>query len=158
MIPAEAGQDWVHVGARPGQGGGEYEYEAEGGGGACCPLLVTSLFTGIPQSVLLVGPGVEREAASGAKKLELHSVLNAFQHSPQYGVHVCESFKDPRKHHMDDYWDEVQYEAMSIDELHKLVGGFQGPELSDAARARLHQFARLLERLSRRIDRVVLQY
>jgi hypothetical protein len=101
---------------------------------------------------------VQAEISHQALKIELHSVLNAFQHSPAYGIHVCESFRDPRKHCMDDYWEEVQYEAISIADLHTLVGGCQREprELSDEARARLHQFARLLERLSRRIDRVVL--
>lgn len=101
---------------------------------------------------------VQAEISHQAVKIELHSVLNAFQHSPAYGVHVCESFRDPRKHCMDDYWDEVRCEAISLGELHQLVGGCQREpsELSDDARARLHQLARLLERLVKRIDRVVL--
>lgn len=104
-------------------------------------------------------PLVQEEAVSSALKLELHSVLNAFQYSPTYGVHVCESFKDPRKHNMDDYWSEVECEAFSMADMHHQVGGSQrqaSAQLSDSARARLHQFARALERLSRRIDRVVL--
>jgi hypothetical protein len=104
-------------------------------------------------------PLVQEEAVSSALKLELHSVLNAFQYSPTYGVHVCESFKDPRKHNMDDYWSEVECEAFSMADMHHQVGGSQrqaSAELSDSARARLHQFARALERLSRRIDRIVL--
>ena len=105
-------------------------------------------------------PLVQEEAVSSALKLELHSVLNAFQYSPTYGVHVCESFKDPRKHNMDDYWSEVECEAFSMADMHHQVGGSQrqasAAQLSDSARARLHQFARALERLSRRIDRVVL--
>ena len=114
---------------------------------SCCHSLFSAL----------TGP-VQAEISHQAVKIELHSVLNAFQHSPAYGIHVCESFRDPRKHNMDDYWDEVQFEAISLGDLHRLVGGSQRepPELSEEARARLHQFARLLERLVKRIDRVVL--
>ena len=70
-------------------------------------------------------PLVQEEAVSSALKLELHSVLNAFQYSPTYGVHVCESFKDPRKHNMDDYWSEVECEAFSMADMHHQVGGSQ---------------------------------
>lgn len=124
--------DWVRVG------------RGDASSGSCCGSLLEALC-----------PRVQAEVEASAAKLELHSVLHAFQHSPQYGVHVCESFRDPRMHRMDDYWDEVQYEAISIDELHKAVGGSQRG-LTDEGRARMHQFARLLERLCRRIDRVVL--
>jgi hypothetical protein len=126
-------QPWVHV---------ESSDDSEDRG--CCLGLLNAFI-----------PPVQQEVASSAFKIELHSVLNAFQHGGEYGVHVCESFRDPRYHHMNDYWDEVACEAISIQELHSLVGGGSKP-LSDAARARLHQFARLLERLSKRIDRVVL--
>jgi hypothetical protein len=131
-------QPWVHVAT------GE-EDSSEDSGGGCCGLGLLAGFSA----------PVQQEVASSACKIELHSVLNAFQHGGEYGVHVCESFRDPRLHHMDDYWDEVACEALSIQELHSLVGGGTKP-LSDAARARLHQFSRLLERLSKRIDRVVL--
>lgn len=135
-------QVWVHV--TDADGGTE---EEDQGCGSCCPGSM-ALFAGFP------GP-VQAEAMSGAGKLELHRVLNAFQHSPDYGVHVCEQFRDPRRYALDDYWDEVFLEAFSIDELHHAVGGIATP-LADDARARLHQFARALERLSKRIDRVVL--
>jgi hypothetical protein len=102
-------------------------------------------------------PAVRDEVLASAQKIELHSVLNAFQSSAAYGVHVCETFRDPRRFSMDDYWEDVQCEAVSLEELHKLIGGSQQPQgLTNEARARLHQFSRLLERLSRRIDRVVL--
>ena len=126
-------QPWVHV-------DGEDSEDSAG----CCLGLLHALI-----------PPVQQEVAASALKIELHSVLNAFQHSPAYGVHVCESFRDPRHHSMDDYWDEVACEALSVHELHSLVGG-AGKPLSDEARARLHQFSRLLERLSKRIDRAVL--
>ena len=130
-------QPWVHVPRLPAD-----ESSDEGG---CCGLGLLSAFSA----------PVQHEVTSSAFKIELHSVLNAFQHSPAYGVHVCESFRDPRHHSMDDYWDEVSCEALSVHELHSLVGG-AGKPLTDEARARLHQFSRLLERLSKRIDRVVL--
>lgn len=137
---------WVHVDDADGSGR-DYYYccDPDSGCLSCC------------SSVLLGGlsSSVQAEAIASAGKLELHRVLNAFQHSSEYGVHVCETFKDPRRYVMDTYWDEVREEAFSIDELHHLVGGV-ATELTDTARARLHQFSRALERLSKRIDRVVL--
>ena len=134
---------------------GVYEEEdcVPGGGwvSQCCPRGAMALFCGgeggFPRPVL-------EDAMTSAGKLELHRVLNAFQHSSDYGVHVCESFKDPRRFVLDDYWDEVFLEAFSIDDLHHAVGGVAEP-LTDEARARLHQFSRVLERLSKRIDRIV---
>jgi len=91
-----------------------------------------------------------------AVKGELHGVLNAFQNSRSFGVYVCEAFRDPRKAPIDAYWEEVAGEAYGIEDLHRLIGRRDHP-LSDEARARMHQFARLLERLSRRVDRLVVQ-
>lgn len=89
-------------------------------------------------------------------KAELHRVLQAVQCSTDFGVYFCESFRDPRRHYIDDYWQEVEHEALGIEELHRAVGKVDSAPLSDEACARMHQFARLLERLARRIDRVVL--
>lgn len=90
-----------------------------------------------------------------AGKNELRCVLNAFQNSPAYGVHVCEAFRDPRHSCMDDYWEDVEFEAFCIDDMHRMLPSTPSLLTYDA-RARLHQFARVLERLSKRIDRVVL--
>ncbi len=133
-------QVWVHVTA-------EDMVEDDQGCGPCCPGSL-DLFASFSADV-------RTEAAVGAGKLELHRVLNAFQHSDAWGVHVCEQFRDPRRFALDSYWDEVFMEAFSVDDLHHAIGGMATP-LSEDARARLHQFARALERLSRRIDRVVL--
>lgn len=140
----EAGNGWIHVDESDTSDGIGMETD-------CCTFGGRVVF-----DALL--PFVQKEAVASAVKIELHSILNAFQSSPRFGVHVCESFKDPRKHAMDDYWGEVELEAFSIEDLHHVVGGAQRQpsELSDESRARLHQFARALERLSRRIDRVVL--
>ena len=89
-------------------------------------------------------------------KVELHRVLQAVQCSTDFGVYFCESFRDPRRHYIDDYWSEVREEAVGIEELHRAVGRVDNTPLSDEARSRLHLLARLLDRLSRRIDRVVL--
>lgn len=88
-------------------------------------------------------------------KIELHRVLNSIQESSGYGIYVCESFKDPRHFQMDDYWTEVSAEAMGLQYLHRLVGTGHTPLTNDAC-CRMHQFSRLLSRLSKRIDRVVL--
>lgn len=89
-------------------------------------------------------------------KAELHRVLQSVQCSSEFGIYFCESFRDPRRHYIDDYWSEVSQEAVGIEDLHRLVGRVDNAPLTDEARAKLHQFARLLDRLSRRIDRVVL--
>lgn len=89
-------------------------------------------------------------------KAELHRVLQSIQCSHDFGIYLCESFRDPRRHYIDDYWTEVSGEAFGIEELHRAVGRVDNTPLSDQARARLHQFARLLDRLARRIDRAVL--
>jgi hypothetical protein len=92
----------------------------------------------------------------GNGKAELHRVLQSIQCSHDFGIYLCESFRDPRRHYIDDYWTEVSGEAFGIEELHRVVGRVDTTPLSDQARSRLHQFARLLDRLARRIDRVVL--
>jgi hypothetical protein len=89
-------------------------------------------------------------------KIELHKVLNSIQQSSGYGIYVCESFKDPRHFQMDDYWTDVSEEAVGLQNLHRLVGTGPTPLTQDAYR-RMHQFSRLLSRLSKRIDRVVLE-
>ena len=98
--------------------------------------------------------GAHRQHAAG--KAELHRVLQAIQCSSEFGVYVCESFRDPRRQYIDDYWQDVCREAIGIEEMHRLVGKVNDTPLPDDTRVRFHQFARLLERLARRIDRVVL--
>jgi hypothetical protein len=88
-------------------------------------------------------------------KAELHRVLNSIQCSNDFGVYLCESFRDPRRAYVDDYWSEVADQALGVDDLRHLLGKASAP-LSDQARARFHQLARLFERLSKRIDRAVL--
>lgn len=111
----------------------------------CCP---------IPAFRPNLQPPASLKASEG--KAELHRVLQAVQCSTDFGVYLCESFRDPRRYYIDDYWQDVQKEAIGIQEMHKLVGKIDNTPLADEARARFHQLARLLERLSRRIDRVVL--
>jgi hypothetical protein len=89
-------------------------------------------------------------------KAELHRVLNSVQCSADFGIYFCESFRDPRRHYIDDYWKEIRHESIGIEELHKTIGKSDGSPLADETRARLHRLARLFERLARRIDRVVL--
>ena len=96
--------NWVHV--------DEGEEDPSRSSLCCCGVSGEVLFGALM-------PLVQGEVVSSAVKIELHSVLNAFQYSPDYGVHVCESFRDPRKHSMDDYWPEVELEAFSVDEMHR---------------------------------------
>lgn len=88
-------------------------------------------------------------------KTELHRVLNCIQCSNDFGIYLCEELRDPRRNYIDDYWRDIADRALGIDDLHRLIGPASNP-LTDEARARMHQLARLLERLSKRIDRVVL--
>jgi hypothetical protein len=97
----------------------------------------------------------ETLASDISSKIELHRVLNSIQCSNDFGVYLCESFRDPRRAYVDDYWSDVADQALGVDDLRHTLGKASAP-LSDQARARFHQLARLLERLSKRIDRVVL--
>jgi hypothetical protein len=55
-------------------------------------------------------------------RTELFRVLNAFQHSPGFGVYVCERFRDPRRFLLDDYFDEVEGDAVGVDDLARRLG------------------------------------
>ena len=101
-------------------------------------------------------PELHRSLRDSEIKTELHRILQSIQCSSDYGVYFCESFRDPRRHYIDDYWPEVSHEAFGVEELHHAVGKVNNTPLPEQARARLHEFARLLDRLARRIDRVVL--
>lgn len=121
----------------------------------CCPIPV---FTPNLQGPALASniATMQQSLWNTEAKAELHRVLQAVQCSSDFGVYLCESFRDPRRHYIDDYWQDVCNEAIGIEEMHRVVGKVNDTPLTDEARARFHQLARLLERLSRRIDRVVL--
>ena len=97
----------------------------------------------------------DKQESVTASKLALHQVLNSIQSSRDYGIYLCESFQDPRTATIDDYWDDVAAEAISLDDLHRLIGPVRTP-LSDGCRAEMNRLSRLLERLSKQIDRIVL--
>ena len=84
-----------------------------------------------------------------ADKSALYRVLNAFQSSPDFGIYVCEQFRDPRHTHIDAYYHEVENDAFGLSDLCRLVGK-PGTPLSDRARAQLLRFADTLESLARR--------
>lgn len=122
-------------------------------GSDCCPLPVFAPRFDPPEPVA-AQQQVLRDAGA---KAELHRILQTVQCSRDFGIYFCESFRDPRRHYIDDYWDEVSHEAIGVEELHRVVGKADSPApLSDEARTRFHQLARLFDRLARRIDRVVL--
>lgn len=98
---------------------------------------------------------LEDSVTNSQNKTELHRVLNCIQCSNDYGIYLSEDMRDPRRNYIDDYWREIADSALGIDDLHRLIGHSSSP-LSDEARTRMHQLARLFERLSKRIDRVVL--
>jgi hypothetical protein len=131
---------WINV----ENGGGRGEDACD----SCCPVGMGIFGMGLSSDQV-------DECTSVVGKVELHRVLNCFQNSPDFGVHVCEAFRDPRKSGMDAYWDDVKHEAFSIDELHHIVGGVDSPFSLELC-ASMHRFARVLERLSKRIDRIVL--
>ncbi len=101
-------------------------------------------------------PEMSRGLRDSEIKTELHRVLQSIQCSSDFGVYFCESFRDPRRHYIDDYWHEVSASAFGVEELHHAVGRVDNEPLPEETRARLHEFARLLDRLARRIDRAVL--
>jgi hypothetical protein len=119
----------------------------------CCPMPMFMVNTQPPVDSV---SGMQRALRITEAKAELHRVLQAMQCSSEFGVYLCESFRDPRRHYIDDYWQDVCKEAIGVEEMHKLVGKVDDTPLPEEARVRFHQLARLLERLARRIDRVVL--
>ena len=120
----------------------------------CCPM---PMFTANVQGPIDSVSGMQRALRITEAKAELHRILQAIQCSSEFGVYLCESFRDPRRHYIDDYWQDVCKEAIGVEEMHRLVGKVNDTPLPDEARVRFHQLARLLERLARRIDRVVLE-
>lgn len=82
-------------------------------------------------------------------KRELFRVFNAFQHSRDYGIYVCEKFRDPRFEHMDTYFHEVEDSAIGVSDLCRCIGRLDEP-LPDKSRAQVARFADLLEALARR--------
>lgn len=121
----------------------------------CCPMPRFTPNLQGPASATSIS-SMQEALRTMEAKAELHRVLQAIQCSADFGIYLCESFRDPRKHYIDDYWDDVCNEAIGIEEMHRLAGKANDTPLTDQARARFHQLARLFERLSRRIDRVVL--
>jgi hypothetical protein len=82
-------------------------------------------------------------------KLELFRVFNAFQHSRDYGIYVCEKFRDPRFENIDSYFHEVEDCAIGISDLCRCIGRIKEP-LEEKARAQVARFAETLENLARR--------
>ena len=85
---------------------------------------------------------VERSRAERSRKAAIFRALNAFQHSPGFGMYVCERFRDPRFHSLDEYFPEVRQEADGIEELKQRLAF--APDL--ALRRELHEFTDALER------------
>lgn len=87
-------------------------------------------------------------------KSELYRVLNAFQNSHDYGVYVCQKFRDPRRHYIDSYYGEVADEAFGVVELSALVGK-PGEPLTEQAKQEFTRFASTLRELAERIEHIV---
>jgi len=83
-------------------------------------------------------------------KHELYRIVNAFQNSQDYGVYVCQKFRDPRRHYIDSYYGEVAHEAFGIVELGALIGKTSEP-LSPEAKAEFSRFAGTLREIAERI-------
>ena len=86
-----------------------------------------------------------------ARKVELHRILDAFQLSEDYGIYVCEAFRDSRRTCIDHYWAEVEDQASGLSELRQAVGRHTTPLLPEA-RAQLAKFGATLRRLAERLD------
>ena len=87
-------------------------------------------------------------------KSELWSVLNSFQHSPNYGIYLCEHFRDPRRTQIDDYWNEVKEYAVGIHETGCCIGRLNTP-VADSAKVQFRALEKLLRSLADRIDRAL---
>ncbi len=157
----DSSSSWIDVDGPPAPANSmdQDDREAE-----CCPMPIFApnlQGPAHPIAAALQGPAhsvaaMQQALRNTEAKAELHRVLQAIQCSSDFGVYLCESFRDPRRHYIDDYWHDVSSEAIGIEEMHRLVGKVNNSPLTDETRAKFHQLARVLERLSRRIDRVVL--
>jgi hypothetical protein len=129
--------------------------------GACPIPLFSPNFdgpVGSPASspVLVPHPALAPSMDLNEQRKELHKILNCIQSSTDFGIYICESLRDPRRHYIDDYWAEISDQAFGLDDLHRSLGTGTSP-MPEEVRARFHRLARLFERLCKRIDRVVMQ-
>ena len=92
---------------------------------------------------------------TSAKK-DLWRILNAFQHSPEYGVYICELFKDPRQNHIDHYWNEVAPMASGIEDIGRGMGKYNTP-VTVESQCQFRKLAQTLHSLAARIDHLVSQ-
>jgi hypothetical protein len=97
------------------------------------------------------GPIASRPPASNEPKRELWRILNGFQNSDNYGVYVSEHLRDPRRHYIDDYYDEVADHCVGIRDLGSSLGRLGDP-VSGECRQGFTQLAGTLRRLAGRIE------
>ena len=83
-------------------------------------------------------------------KKELWGVLNSFQYSPNFGVYICQKFKDPRRTQIDDYWNDVKSSAVGIHETGCCIGRINDP-VSDQAKAQFRVLEKELRSIADRI-------
>jgi len=96
-------------------------------------------------------PIASRPPASNEPKRELWRILNGFQNSDNYGVYVSEHLRDPRRHYIDDYYDEVAEHCVGIRDLGSSLGRLGDP-VSGECRQGFTQLAGTLRRLAGRIE------
>ena len=87
-------------------------------------------------------------------KSELYNVLNSFQYSQDYGLYICELFRDPRRYYIDTYFDEVADSAYGINELCRILGRIYTPMRPEERHVFL-RFAGTLESLAARVRAAV---
>jgi hypothetical protein len=87
-------------------------------------------------------------------KRELWKIINSIQESNEYGIYVCESFRDPRRQCIDTYWSDVEQDAVGLHDVGGTIGRNVLP-LTPRCKEMFSRLSHVLGNLSKRIDKVL---
>ena len=98
-------------------------------------------------------------------KKDLRDILYCFQYSQDYGLCIGENLRDPRNETIDDYWLDIGSESGTSDSIglsglfRKLEDDPQNEDLpiSESGVKQFNLLSCMLKRISKRIDRLLLE-
>ena len=100
--------------------------------------------------VVARAPTPAMRQANNDPKRELWRILNGFQNSDNYGIYISEQLRDPRRHYIYDYYEEVAGHCVGIRDLGSSLSRLSDP-VSGECRQGFVQLAGTLRRLAGRI-------
>ena len=104
--------------------------------------------------VVARAPTPAMRQANNDPKRELWRILNGFQNSDNYGIYISEQLRDPRRHYINNYYEEVAGHCVGIRDLGSSLGRLSDP-VSGECRQGFVQLAGTLRRLAGRIEAAV---